>query len=111
MLPLLASALYLACICGTIQAAAAQLSSPVRKDSLVDCLRGNIAKSLIILPGDARFVNDSIRWTSLGAPSYSVLVNAGSVEDIANSVRTATFCDDDQFYDREYLFRCLLTGG
>lgn len=90
MLPLIASAVYLVCICGPIHVAATGLaSSNVRKDSLVDCLRGKIAKPSIITPSDASFVDDSIRWTSLGAPSYSVLVNARSEEDIANSVCNA----------------------
>ena len=93
MLPLIASisfsAFYLVCVSGSIHAAAAQLSSrQMRIDTLLDCLRGNLANSSIITLGDSNFVNDSIRWTTLGAPSYSVLVNAGSEEDIANSVRT-----------------------
>jgi hypothetical protein len=75
-------------VCRPVGAAAAQVSSSQPQiDTLLDCLHRNIANSSIITPANANFVNDSIRWTTLGAPSYSVLVNSGSEEDIATSVR------------------------
>lgn len=83
--PILLSALI--GVCRSVGAAAAQVSSSqLQIDTLLDCLQRKVPTSSIITPTNANFVNDSIRWTTLEAPSYSVIVNAGSEEDIATSV-------------------------
>lgn len=98
-------------VCRSVGAAAAQVSSSQPQiNTLVDCLHRNLPPSSIITPTNANFVNDSIRWTTLGAPSYSVLVNAGSEKDIASSVRTTVLDPyvDNHFMTSHALARTLL---
>lgn len=56
--------------------------------SLDDCLRANLSPQATLVPaGSSAFVNDTIRWTTLGSPSYALAVDAACEQDIAVSVR------------------------
>lgn len=56
-------------------------------DPLVQCLQNGASPTAAVeTQGQTNFLNDSVRYATIDAPSYKVVMRASSVEDIANSV-------------------------
>lgn len=75
------------------------LSITPSADELVDCLRSSLSpQGVIVLPDNAAaFTNDTLRYSSIGSPSFRIVSQVFNEQDVraAVCVRSNFFCGAD----------------